>query len=337
MCETLMQSFYLRCGMRNWRDTRDLCSTRVTTFHLENLSVPSEVDDKRIITATTLRPFSSNPPTKKRQSFEQLALERLISHLFLGVELTGKKIKKHISIKKCTLSRGDLFHPSWLARFQIIVISQWNKEGGKKRRSGLNHANRNVTQIFHRQNSISSRRKYEKQQLEFHPSTRLHLPFPLPPPPPLILLFLHYIRRSFDLLSRLYACRSFHTFFHPFTIVPFHPTQVIRVQKSLPPDIQERVNTRELVAFWCNYMHFSSNSLSLFLFLAPFSYPSDTRRLSAQEKGFRIPQTTRSPTVLSVASSFPSSPAAKPRLSAKLSPDSPFHPSFPTHETPDEL
>lgn len=78
-------------------------------------------------------------------------------------------------------------------------------------------------------------------------------------------------------------------------------------------------------------------TLSLFLFFAPFSYPSDTRRLSAQEKGFRIPQTTRSPTVLSVASSFPSSPAAKPRLSAKLSPDSPFHPSFPTHETPDEL
>lgn len=133
MCETLMQSFYLRCGMRNWRDTGDLCSTRVTTFHLENLSVPSEVDDKRIITATTLRPFSSNPPTKKRQSFEQLALERLISHLFLGVELTGKRIKKHISIKKCTLSRGDLFHPSWLARFQIIVIFQWNRGGEKKK------------------------------------------------------------------------------------------------------------------------------------------------------------------------------------------------------------
>lgn len=81
---------------------------------------------------------------------------------------------------------------------------------------------------------------------------------------PLILLFLHYIRRSFDPLSRL--CRSFHRFSHPFTI---------QVKSFACKSRSSRSASQYPVAF--AIMHFSSNSLS------PSSPPLSPR--------FLIPQT----------------------------------------------
>ena len=67
-CETLMQSFYLRY------DTRGLCSTRVTTFHLENLWL----DDKGIIyakiTATTPRFLFLQPLGEETIEFRAAAM-----------------------------------------------------------------------------------------------------------------------------------------------------------------------------------------------------------------------------------------------------------------------
>lgn len=162
----------------------------------------------------------------------------------------------------------------------------------------------------------------------------MHLPFPLPPPPPLILLFLHYIRRSFDLLSRLYACRSFHRFFHPFTIVPFHPSQVIRVQPPRKSRFRQTSRNASIPvnrSRSCNYMHFSSNSLSLFLSFLSLRHASPL----SPGKG-ALESLKRGATVLS---SWHPRFSPRPRPNRVYLPNfTPIHPSsFQTHETPDEL
>lgn len=98
---------------------------------------------------------------------------------------------------------------------------------------------------------------------------------------PLILLFLHYIRRSFDPLSRL--CRSFHRFSHPFTI---------QVKSFACKSRSSRSASQYPVAF--AIMHFSSNSLSLSP-PPPHSLPVflSLRHATPLAKGLpRIPRTT---------------------------------------------
>ena len=142
--------------------------------------------------------------------------------------------------------------------------------------------------------------------------------------PPLLLSSYYFYITYADLLISYLVSAPVDPFIAFSIHSPFHPSQVIRRRHTNP-------GTPSISVKWsrsCNYMHFSSNSLSLSL--PCFLIPQTRVASQPRKRGFGIAQTTRIPTVLS---SFPSSPAAKPRLSAKLSPLSPFHPSFPTHET----
>lgn len=144
--------------------------------------------------------------------------------------------------------------------------------------------------------------------------------------PPLLLSSYYFYITYADLLISYLVSAPVDPFIAFSIHSPFHPSQVIRRRHTNP-------GTPSISVKWsrsCNYMHFSSNSLSLSLSLPCFLIPQTRVASQPRKRGFGIAQTTRIPTVLS---SFPSSPAAKPRLSAKLSPLSPFHPSFPTHET----
>lgn len=136
---------------------------------------------------------------------------------------------------------------------------------------------------------------------------------------PLLLLSSYYFYITYADLLISYLVSAPVDPFIAFSIhSPFHPSQVIRRRHTNP-------GTPSISVKWsrsCNYMHFSSNSLSLSL--PCFLIPQTRVASQPRKRGFGIAQTTRIPTVLS---SFPSSPAAKPRLSAKLSPLPPLFPN----------
>lgn len=212
-----------------------------------------------------------------------------------------------------------------MARFQIIVISQWNRREREKKKE----ENRvSITRI-------GTLHKFSIARIPFLAAENMKssssnsilrqdcICLSLCQPPLLLSSYYFYITYADLLISYLVSAPV--DPFIAFSIhSPFHPSQVIRRRHTNP-------GTPSISVKWsrsCNYMHFSSNSLSLSL--PCFLIPQTRVASQPRKRGFGIAQTTRIPTVLS---SFPSSPAAKPRLSAKLSPLSPFHPSFPTHET----
>lgn len=214
-----------------------------------------------------------------------------------------------------------------MARFQIIVISQWNRREREKKKE----ENRvSITRI-------GTLHKFSIARIPFLAAENMKssssnsilrqdcICLSLCQPPLLLSSYYFYITYADLLISYLVSAPV--DPFIAFSIhSPFHPSQVIRRRHTNP-------GTPSIPVKWsrsCNYMHFSSNSLSLSLSLPCFLIPQTRVASQPRKRGFGIAQTTRIPTVLS---SFPSSPAAKPRLSAKLSPLSPFHPSFPTHET----
>ena len=212
-----------------------------------------------------------------------------------------------------------------MTRFQIIVISQWNRREREKKKE----ENRvSITRI-------GTLHKFSIARIPFLAAENMKssssnsilrqdcICLSLCQPPLLLSSYYFYITYADLLISYLVSAPV--DPFIAFSIhSPFHPSQVIRRRHTNP-------GTPSISVKWsrsCNYMHFSSNSLSLSL--PCFLIPQTRVASQPRKRGFGIAQTTRIPTVLS---SFPSSPAAKPRLSAKLSPLSPFHPSFPTHET----
>ena len=212
-----------------------------------------------------------------------------------------------------------------MTRFQIIVISQWNRREREKKKE----ENRvSITRI-------GTLHKFSIARIPFLAAENMKssssnsilrqdcICLSLCQPPLLLSSYYFYITYADLLISYLVSAPV--DPFIAFSIhSPFHPSQVIRRRHTNP-------GTPSIPVKWsrsCNYMHFSSNSLSLSL--PCFLIPQTRVASQPRKRGFGIAQTTRIPTVLS---SFPSSPAAKPRLSAKLSPLSPFHPSFPTHET----
>ena len=138
--------------------------------------------------------------------------------------------------------------------------------------------------------------------------------------PPLLLSSYYFYITYADLLISYLVSAPVDPFIAFSIHSPFHPSQVIRRRHTNP-------GTPSIPVKWsrsCNYMHFSSNSLSLSLSLPCFLIPQTRVASQPRKRGFGIAQTTRIPTVLS---SFPSSPAAKPRLSAKLSPLPPLFPN----------
>lgn len=212
-----------------------------------------------------------------------------------------------------------------MARFQIIVISQWNRREREKKKE----ENRvSITRIGTLHKFSIARIPFlaaENMKSSSSNSILRQDCICLSLCQPLLLLSSYYFYITYADLLISYLVSAPVDPFIAFSIhSPFHPSQVIRRRHTNP-------GTPSISVKWsrsCNYMHFSSNSLSLSL--PCFLIPQTRVASQPRKRGFGIAQTTRIPTVLS---SFPSSPAAKPRLSAKLSPLSPFHPSFPTHET----
>ena len=212
-----------------------------------------------------------------------------------------------------------------MARFQIIVISQWNRREREKKKE----ENRvSITRIGTLHKFSIARIPFlaaENMKSSSSNSILRQDCICLSLCQPLLLLSSYYFYITYADLLISYLVSAPVDPFIAFSIhSPFHPSQVIRRRHTNP-------GTPSIPVKWsrsCNYMHFSSNSL--FLSLPCFLIPQTRVASQPRKRGFGIAQTTRIPTVLS---SFPSSPAAKPRLSAKLSPLSPFHPSFPTHET----
>ena len=212
-----------------------------------------------------------------------------------------------------------------MTRFQIIVISQWNRREREKKKE----ENRvSITRIGTLHKFSIARIPFlaaENMKSSSSNSILRQDCICLSLCQPLLLLSSYYFYITYADLLISYLVSAPVDPFIAFSIhSPFHPSQVIRRRHTNP-------GTPSISVKWsrsCNYMHFSSNSLSLSL--PCFLIPQTRVASQPRKRGFGIAQTTRIPTVLS---SFPSSPAAKPRLSAKLSPLSPFHPSFPTHET----
>lgn len=206
-----------------------------------------------------------------------------------------------------------------MARFQIIVISQWNRREREKKKE----ENRvSITRIGTLHKFSIARIPFlaaENMKSSSSNSILRQDCICLSLCQPLLLLSSYYFYITYADLLISYLVSAPVDPFIAFSIhSPFHPSQVIRRRHTNP-------GTPSISVKWsrsCNYMHFSSNSLSLSL--PCFLIPQTRVASQPRKRGFGIAQTTRIPTVLS---SFPSSPAAKPRLSAKLSPLSPLFPN----------
>ena len=168
-----------------------------------------------------------------------------------------------------------------MTRFQIIVISQWNRREREKKKE----ENRvSITRIGTLHKFSIARIPFlaaENMKSSSSNSILRQDCICLSLCQPLLLLSSYYFYITYADLLISYLVSAPVDPFIAFSIhSPFHPSQVIRRRHTNP-------GTPSIPVKWsrsCNYMHFSSNSLSLSL-SALFSYPSDTRRLSAEEKG----------------------------------------------------
>lgn len=208
-----------------------------------------------------------------------------------------------------------------MARFQIIVISQWNRREREKKKE----ENRvSITRI-------GTLHKFSIARIPFLAAENMKSSnsnsilrqdcICLSLCQPLLLLSSYYFYITYADLLISYLVSAPVDPFIAFSIhSPFHPSQVIRRRHTNP-------GTPSIPVKWsrsCNYMHFSSNSLSLCPVFLSLRHASPLSRgkgalESLKQRGSPL--------------SFPRF-RPRPRPNRVYLPNfPPFHPSFPTHET----
>lgn len=208
-----------------------------------------------------------------------------------------------------------------MARFQIIVISQWNRREREKKKE----ENRvSITRIGTLHKFSIARIPFlaaENMKSSSSNSILRQDCICLSLCQPLLLLSSYYFYITYADLLISYLVSAPVDPFIAFSIhSPFHPSQVIRRRHTNP-------GTPSIPVKWsrsCNYMHFSSNSLSLCPVFLSLRHASPLSRgkgalESLKQRGSPL--------------SFPRF-RPRPRPNRVYLPNfPPFHPSFPTHET----